>query len=65
MFRVGDIVLTDNNKYYAYKIIREIDGMCIEVKAVIAFGQRRTPLMAEPQKIPRRIFHKKASARME
>ena len=65
MFRVGDIVLTDKNKYYAYKIIREVSPEYVEVKAVIGFERWRNHLVAELQKVPRDIFHKKISAKMK
>lgn len=67
MFRVGDIVLTDRNKYYAYKIIREVSPEYVEVKAVISLESEnlRKPLMAKLQKVPRDIFHKKISAKMK
>ena len=65
MFRVGDIVLTDRNEHYAYKIIREVSPEYVEVKAVIGFERWRTHIVAEPQKVPRDIFHKKISTKMK
>lgn len=64
MFQVGDIVLTERNPYYAYKILRKVDDEHIEVKPVFGFGNHRVYL-AKIQDVDSDIFYKKASARME
>lgn len=64
MFQVGDIVLTERNPYYAYKILRKVDEKHIEVIAVFGFGNHHV-YWAETQDVDSDIFYKKASARME
>lgn len=64
MFQVGDIVLTEKNPYFAYKILRKVDDEHIEVKAVFGFGKHHI-CWAEIQDVDSDIFCKKASARMK
>lgn len=64
MFQVGDIVLTERNPYYAYKILKKVDDKHIEVKPVFGFRNHRVYL-AKIQNVDSDIFYKKASARME
>ena len=64
MFQVGDIVLTEKNLHFAYKILRKVDDEHIEVKAVFGFGKYHV-CWAEIQDVDSDIFYKKASARME
>lgn len=64
MFQVGDIVLTERNPYYAYKILRKVDDEHIEVKAVFGLMNYHVG-WAEIQDVDSDIFYKKASARMK
>lgn len=64
MFQVGDIVLTEKNLHFAYKILRKVDDKHIEVEAVFGFGNYHV-YWAEIQDVDSDIFYKKASARME
>lgn len=64
MFRVGDVVLTERNPYFAYKILRKVDDEHIEVKAAFSFGNHRF-YSTKIQYVDSDIFYKKASARME
>ena len=63
MFQVGDIVLTERNPCFAYKILRRVDDKHIEVKAAFGFGNHHVYL-AKIQRVDSDIFYKKASARM-
>ena len=64
MFQVGDIVLTERNPLFAYKILRKVDDEHIEVKAAFGFVKHRL-YSTKIQYVNSDIFYKKASARME
>lgn len=64
MFQVGDVVLTERNPCFAYKILRRVDDKHIEVKAAFGFVNHRV-YSTKIQRVDSDIFYKKASARME
>lgn len=63
MFQVGDIVLTERNPCFAYKILRKVNDKHIEVKAAFGFGSNYV-YSTKIQRVDSYIFYKKASAKM-